>query len=122
MQLAGEIITQKISCCPEKATPQMISKKPGYLNSGIFLLIDQAGEFFLKLIQNEYMCDTTNPPAQADGFGDYVIIPDGVDSSTSKVDGCVLSNHPAKIPVPTISKYSLLSTLQEIHKTQNFSF
>ena len=68
------------------------------------------------------MCDTTAPPAQAEGFGDYVIIPDGVDSSTSKVDGCVLSNHPAKIPVPTISKYSHLSTLQEIYKTQNFGF
>ena len=79
-------------------------------------------KYFSLSIQNEYMCDTTAPPAQAEGFGDYVIIPDGVDSSTSKVDGCVLSNHPAKIPVPTISKYSLLSTLQEIKKTQNFPF
>ena len=56
-------------------------------------------------IQNEYMCDTVISPAQADGFGDYVIIPEGVDSSTSKVDGCIFSNHPAKIPVPSISKF-----------------
>ena len=57
------------------------------------------------------MCDTVAPPAQAEGFGDYIIIPDGVDSSTPTVNGCVLSNHPAKIPVPTISKYIYLPTL-----------
>ena len=30
----------------------------------------------LSMLQNEYMCDTVNPPAQADGFGDYIIIPE----------------------------------------------
>ena len=79
-------------------------------------------KYFSLSIQNEYMCDTTAPPAQAEGFGDYVIIPDGVDSSTSKVDGCVLSNHPAKIPVPTISKYSLFINFARDQKNSKLSF
>lgn len=52
------------------------------------------------------------PPAGAANFGDYIVIPDGVDSSAVKVEGCIASvwdgvNSPGllKIKVPTISKF-----------------
>lgn len=62
----------------------------------------------------EYFCDTSPAPAQADNFGDYIIIPDGVDSSTVAVEGCSASTPGSQDPtgsnlnkrsVPTISKF-----------------
>ena len=57
-----------------KSDPADDQQKAGVTE--ILLLID---EYFS--IQNEYMCDTNKQPAQADGLGDYVVIPE-VRSST----------------------------------------
>ena len=56
------------------------------------------------------------PPNGAANFGDYLVIPEGVDASAVKVEGCIASdwdgvNSPGllKIKVPTISKYTFSS-------------
>ena len=100
---------------------------------------DQHGEIFpIILIQTEYFCDTVAPPNGAANFGDYIVIPGGVDSSAIKVAGinyiqrnvviygkCAFNKNPGciasvwdgvnspgllKISVPTISKYLYLTS------------
>ena len=73
----------------------------------------QVVKYFL-IIQTEYFCDTVGPPAGAANFGDYLVIPEGVDISAVKVEGCIASDYDGsaqlKIKVPTISKYEYLKT------------
>ena len=54
-----------------KSDPVDDQQKAGVYDITLILRIK-----ILSMLQNEYMCDTVNPPAQADGFGDYVIIPE----------------------------------------------